>query len=74
MVKVKLKEYIEEKGITVQFIHEKTEIRYATLLDIINNKRKSVNLEYLAKIMEAINISDISLILKYEKWFKLIIF
>lgn len=67
MIKLTLKEYLEEKKIPIQFIHEVTGIRYATLIDIIHRRRDSINLEYLGKIMEAINISDISLILEKKR-------
>ena len=67
MVKITVKDYIDEKGISLKYIHEKTGIRYATLIDIVHNRRNSVNLKYLSKIMQAINISDLSLIMTYEK-------
>lgn len=67
MLKIVLKEYIEEKEISLKFIEGKTGIRYATIHDIVNNKRKGVNLVYLDAIMDAINISDINLVIKKTK-------
>ncbi len=67
MIKNNLREYIEEKGIAISYIHEKTGIRYATIHDIISGKNTRINIKHLDKIMEAINISDMNLVLKKTK-------
>lgn len=66
MIQNNLREYIDEKEITISFISQKTGIRYATLLNIINGNISKINLKYLAAIMDAINISDFNLIFKKE--------
>lgn len=67
MIELTLKEYMEDKGISATYIHEKTGIRYATLMDMIHGHRKSVKLEYLGKVMQALHISDINLIMKKHR-------
>lgn len=64
MVELTLKGYMEEKGISATFVHEFTGIRYATIMDMMHKHRGSVNLEHLGKVMEALQINDISLIMK----------
>lgn len=67
MIKLKLKEYMEEKCISATFIHEFTGIRYATLMDMIHGHTNSVNLKYLGQVMSALRIKDVSLIMKKEE-------
>ncbi|PAV30245.1 hypothetical protein CIL05_07190 [Virgibacillus profundi] len=65
MINLKLKEYLKEKKISIQWLHEVTGIRYATLYNMIHKKHKSINLKYLYSIMDALNVRDMSLI--FEK-------
>lgn len=64
-LKFKLKEYLEEKNIPLKFIHDVTGVRYATLWNMMNEVHNSVDLRIVYQIMEAINISDVSLL--FEK-------
>lgn len=61
-VTTKLNEYLEEKQIPLKFVSDVTGIRYATLWDIANMTRKSVNMTHIFQIMEALNIRDMNLI------------
>lgn len=65
-LKFKLKEYLEEKKIPLKFIHDVTGIRYATLWNMMNEMHNSVDLRIIYQIMEAINISDVSLLFEKE--------
>lgn len=67
MVRIALKEYLEEKGISIWWLHKETGIRYPTLHGYVNNKVDSINLNYLYVIMNALNINDVNLILKYPE-------
>lgn len=67
MLEIHLKEYLEEHGISITWLSDKTNIRYATLLDIIHKKRNNLNLQYLSKIMKVLNINEPSVIIKMNK-------
>lgn len=67
MVRLKLKEYLEEKNISLNYIHKATGIRYATLHSIVNGKVHSINLKLLQKIMEVINVSDMNIIFEVDR-------
>lgn len=65
MIKIKLGDYLKEKNISINWLHKATGIRYATLINIIYNRHKSVTLQHVYNIMEALNIKDMNLI--FEK-------
>lgn len=66
MIRIKLKEYLSQFNITIQFLHETTGIRYATLFDIVHGNRNSINLKHLDKIMKALNVKDMNLLLEKD--------
>lgn len=69
MIKIALKEYLEEKGLSLYWLHKQTGIRYHTLHSYASNKVESINLNYLYAIMSALNINDINLLLRFnEEW------
>jgi hypothetical protein len=65
MIKFHLEEYLKEKNISLYWIHEVTGIRYATLMAMMKQNKK-INLIYLDQIMDALNIKDVSILLKKE--------
>ncbi|WP_405101537.1 helix-turn-helix domain-containing protein [Oceanobacillus sp. FSL H7-0719] len=63
-VNFRLIEYLEEHSISLNWLHEATGIRYATLYDMGSNVQNSINLIHLNMIMDALNISDMNLLLE----------
>lgn len=62
MINLKLGEYLQQKGISVLWLSQKTGIRYATLNNMVHSKHKSISLEHMYKVMEALNINDMNII------------
>lgn len=54
-VNFKIKQYLEENGITQAFLERKTGIRHDKLSRLLNGKRK-MSLEELGKISQALNV------------------
>ncbi len=54
-----LKKVLEERGIEQKQLAEMTEIREATISEIVRNKNKMFPRHVLEKIAEALNIDDI---------------
>lgn len=59
-LKLNIKEIMEKQKRTLKWLEAETEIRYATLHDLVNQKRDRVSCEYLARIMKALNIYDMN--------------
>lgn len=59
-VKLKVKDLIEERGITQKKLAELSSIRESTISDIVRGRRTVINFDHLAKIAYALNINDIS--------------
>ena len=60
VVKLKVREAIEKRGITQKKLAEMSGIRESTISDIVRGTRTVVNFEHLSKIAEALEISDIT--------------
>lgn len=59
IIKLKVKDVLEKKGISQKKLAEMAEIRESTISDIVRETRTVINFEHLAKIANALNISDI---------------
>lgn len=66
-VKLRVKELIEEKGITQKKLAEIAGIRESTVSDIVRGTRTVINFEHLGKIATALDIDDIRKIIDLEK-------
>lgn len=66
-VKVKVKEILEERGITQKKLAELSGIRESTISDIVRGSRTVINFEHLSKIAEALDITDIRDIIDFQK-------
>lgn len=66
-VKLRVKELIEEKGITQKKLAEIAGIRESTISDIVRGTRTVINFEHLGKIATALDIDDIRKIIDLEK-------
>lgn len=67
LVKVKVKEILEERKITQKKLAELSGIRESTISDIVRGSRTVINFEHLSKIAEALKITDIREIIDFEK-------
>ncbi|QNG59948.1 helix-turn-helix transcriptional regulator [Bacillus sp. PAMC26568] len=61
---VKLKQVLENKGISQKELAQKTGLREATISELVNNTRSAYNKNHLLRIMEALNISDLNELLE----------
>ncbi|HBU81782.1 MAG TPA: XRE family transcriptional regulator [Paenibacillus sp.] len=67
MLKLKLAELINERGLNTRQLSKMTGIRWNTISDMAENKSKAWSPENLNKIMEALELQDISQLIEYEK-------
>lgn len=58
-VRLRLKELLEERGMTQKRLAELSGIRESTISDIARGTRTVINVTHLAKIAEALQIQDI---------------
>ena len=58
-VKLRVKELLEEEGITQKKLAEMAGVRESTISDIVRGTRTVINFEHLGKIATALEISDI---------------
>jgi len=58
-VKFKLKEILEERNITQKQLAQLSNVREATISEIIRGSRTVINFKHLSSIAEALNISEI---------------
>lgn len=66
VVKLKVKEAIEARGITQKKLAEMSGIRESTISDIVRGSRTVINFEHLAKIAQALEVSDITELIDFE--------
>lgn len=60
VVKLKVKEAIEARGITQKKLAEMSGIRESTISDIVRGTRTVINFEHLSKIAEALEVGEIT--------------
>lgn len=63
---VKLAEVLSERELTQKDCVEMTGLRAATISEIVNNRRSSVNREHLGIIAKALNITDVRELLEFR--------
>ena len=66
-VKLRVKELLEEKGITQKKLAELAGVRESTISDIVRGTRTVINFEHLSKIATALEIDDIRKIIDLEE-------
>ena len=66
-VKLRVKELLEEEGITQKKLAEMAGVRESTISVIVRGTRTVINFEHLGKIATALEISDIRKIIDLEK-------
>ncbi len=65
-MRVKLKEVMEERGLTQLKVSEMTGIRQAAISEIANNRRDTINKAHLEAICKALEIKDFNEILDWD--------
>lgn len=65
-VKFKLKEILEERGLTQKDLSKKSNVREATISDIVRGTRTVINFKHLAAIAEALDIKNIADIMEFQ--------
>lgn len=66
-VRVKVDEILRTRGITQTELATMAGLRQASISELSNNMRKSINREHLAKIADALEIDDINELLVIDK-------
>lgn len=66
IVKLKIKEAIEKRGITQKKLAELSGIRESTISDIVRGTRTVINFEHLSKIAEALEVERITELIDFE--------
>lgn len=66
-VKLRVKELLDERGITQKKLAEIAGVRESTISDIVRGTRTVINFEHLGKIATALDIDDIRKIITLEK-------
>ncbi|MCZ1265400.1 helix-turn-helix domain-containing protein [Paenibacillus tundrae] len=67
MLKLKLAELIDERGLNTRQLSKMTGIRWNTIADMAENKSKAWSPDNLHKIMVALEIDHISQLIEYVK-------
>lgn len=67
MLKLKLAELIDERGLNTRQLSKMTGIRWNTIADMADNKSKAWSPDNLQKIMIALELDDIAHLIEYKK-------
>lgn len=66
-VVLRLKQLLEEKGMTQKKLAELAGMRESTVSDIVRGTRTVINFEHLGKIATALDVDDIRMIIDLEE-------
>ena len=66
-IKLNLRRLLEEKNVTQQQLSAMTGIRQATISEMVNRRRRSVNLDYLERILTVLDVKDPSRLIEFDK-------
>jgi putative transcriptional regulator len=67
ILKVRLKEILQERGMTQKELSELSGLRPNTISELAKNIRESINRKHLGKIAETLNIKDPNELLYFEE-------
>ncbi|CAM4517160.1 MAG: helix-turn-helix transcriptional regulator [Paenibacillus macerans] len=62
-VKVTFGELLAERGMSLNELSTRSNVRRAALSELVNGKRENINFEHIVKIAEALGTNDISKII-----------
>jgi len=63
-INIKLKQLLKEKNVTQKELAEKTGLREATISEIANNARTTINKEQIIAIMKALGVKELDKIIE----------
>lgn len=63
-INIKLKKLLKEKNVTQKELAEKTGLREATISEIANNARTTINKEQIIAIMKALGVKELDKIIE----------
>lgn len=66
-IKIKLKEVLKAKGVTQKQLEKLSGVPQARISKLCSDDRKEVNLIMLEKIAHALEISDLSKLIRFEE-------
>ncbi len=66
-VQINLKDILKENKLTQKELASLTGIRQAAISELLNKKRRSVNLDHLERIINELEIEEVTKILKITK-------
>ena len=66
IVKLKVKEVLEKRGLSQKKLAEMSGIRESTISDIVRGTRTVINFEHLSKIAKALEVTDIRELIDFE--------
>jgi len=62
-VKVTFGELLEQQGMSLNELSERSNVRRAALSELVNGKRENINFEHIIKIAKALGTNDINQII-----------
>ena len=65
-VKLKIKDLLEKRGITQKELSKLTGIRESTISEIVREGKTVLNFEHMARIAEALQVTDIRELMDFE--------
>ena len=65
-IKLKVKDLIDEKGMTQKTLAQLSGIRESTISDIVRGTRTVINFEHLSKIEDALKVNDIRELIDFK--------
>ena len=65
-IKLKVKDLIDEKGMTQKTLAQLSGIRESTISDIVRGTRTVINFEHLSKTAEALKVNDIRELIDFK--------
>lgn len=64
---IKLRDLLRQRGMTQKELAQKSELREATISELVNSERRVLNKEHLTKIAEVLEIKDIRELVDFEE-------
>ncbi|MEK5070777.1 helix-turn-helix domain-containing protein [Sporosarcina sp. FSL K6-1508] len=65
-IRFKLKEVLNERGITQKDLAERTGLRANAISEMVNNQRSTINREHAAIVANALEITDMNTLFKFD--------